>query len=57
VSEAKDRIARITALIARVRALGKPVDDLERLLAEYREWLRLAQVHESESHRTTASRA
>lgn len=46
VREAEHRIARLTQLIADVRALGKPVDDLERLLAQYYEWLRVAQVNQ-----------
>ena len=42
VRDGEERIARLNDLIAETRALAKPTDELEDLLARYRDWLELA---------------
>ena len=39
VRDGEERIARLNDLIAETRALAKPTDELEDLLARYRDWL------------------
>ena len=44
VRDGEERIARLNDLIAETRALAKPTDELEDLLARYRDWLELASL-------------
>ena len=52
--EAEERVTRLVELIALVRAIGKPVDDLERLLDQYNEWLALARTFEENVEKEAA---
>jgi len=45
VRDGEQRIVRLNQLIEHARTLGKPTDDLERLLVRYQEWLELARLY------------
>jgi hypothetical protein len=45
VRQGEERIARLRKLIEYSRTLEQPTDDLERLLARYRDWLETARLY------------
>lgn len=57
--EGEERVGHLNRLIERTRVLGKPTDELERLLAEYRDWLHLARLylHYQEAEANSVDRA